>query len=390
MNAENSRMRLDAVQLLRGVAALLVVFVHAISSSVFELDAVPGFLASDADFRRLGASGVDMFFVISGFIMAHVLQNREPGAAGSGMGRIAAAWHFALLRLLRVVPYYWLMSVLFWAMRSLAGHDYALAQFLSGFAVFPVMPGANYEPPLLLVGWTLGFELAFYTVVAAALIAVPARAARLRFTLEVTVLLAVLGWSLAPDYDALAVWFNPIWLEFAFGILAYMLWQRLGRPLASGWALALLLLGIAGLGATAMGAHHFDESPTGLFNKAEGISRTLWWGLPSVAILLGLLWLSQGRWSDYLRGNWGWRAMQQLGDASYSLYLTHLLVIGLIEDSGLVHGASGDLVIMAVVAACIITALAAHRWIEVPLLAWCRNRVGRGQGGAKPARLVQA
>jgi peptidoglycan/LPS O-acetylase OafA/YrhL len=152
--------KLDGVQTLRGVAAVVVALFHF---SVLERAFYgPDFLLTG--FSGYGRAGVDLFFVISGFIMVLV-----PGQTRSGA---QSAWEFLVKRAVRIYPPYWVVTLAVIAIWWLSGGF--LMAFLIGknpnwIASLTLWPQDRY--PILLVGWTLIHEMYFYLVFAALLFA---------------------------------------------------------------------------------------------------------------------------------------------------------------------------------------------------------------------------
>src|SRR5260370_18583400 len=140
---------LVSIQALRVIAALVVCWAHAIN-------AVPAEVA--AEFPTLyGPFGVDLFFVISGFVMVY---------SSEGLfGKAGAPIKFFARRLARIVPPYWAATaILVWFVVP-----YASTKAVLGSLFFA--PHVPSESPLLFVGWTLIFEMFFYAVFAIALLA---------------------------------------------------------------------------------------------------------------------------------------------------------------------------------------------------------------------------
>lgn len=354
---------------MRAIAAVLVVLVHAINSNDFRTDLPRSWLGSPAAgyFNNLGACGVDMFFVVSGFVMAHAL--------GAPSAKSARA--FAVNRLLRIVPYYWVATILFFVSMSLTGRHFDFEQGVTSLTIFPLYNPSEFAPPILFVGWTLAFELAFYGVVALSIHVEPNHVRRRRLVCEAVCFIGLASWCLGtPQIDLFALLFNPIWLEFALGLCAYALWRR--QPEASvSVALLTLAAGFAGFSVSVIHGFPFHDVHWGILNEGAGIKRVVWWALPSTALLFGLLWLSAGaRW---LTASPGWRLTRRIGDASYSLYLLHLGVIFLYEDIAPTNVLDPDLVIFAMLVVNVCLALAAYRWVEKPLLDWSRAKFDRIQ-----------
>ena len=152
-------MTYNSIQLLRGGAALIVVFHHFMQIFYgFERTNIIGDFLSD-----FGGMGVDVFFVVSGFIMTHIVINKEKTASS-----------FILNRLVRVVPNYWFYSVVIVVLGliiSIHSSDVTLTSFIQSLLF---IPNENPSPllgvfPTLTVGWTLNYEMLFYVIVSVAL-----------------------------------------------------------------------------------------------------------------------------------------------------------------------------------------------------------------------------
>lgn len=329
--------RLIEIQLLRGVAALAVVTHHAVSHAGLSFG--------------VGAAGVDIFFVISGFIMWMV-----------GTDRPTSPLRFAWARLARVAPLYWLVTIGVAALALLLPaampnlHPTPRTLLLSLFFI----PHHNAEGaifPLLVPGWTLNFEMVFYLLFAASL-ALP-RQARLGMLLATLGLLATAGLALQPDHPVAVTYTSPLLLEFAAGIGLAVLWRQGRLPgRAGGWSMMALGLGVFAI-----------LELNGLY--AEDL-RVLLWGLPAWLLVAGAL-------SAGVVGRHGPAAL--LGDASYSIYLMHPLLVGL------TWRLLGWLPVPAYLAVTLLLSigagLACFRFIERPI----SQRLQRRQGASlHPAR----
>ncbi|MBV8536835.1 MAG: acyltransferase, partial [Alphaproteobacteria bacterium] len=150
-----------SIQILRGIAALLVVVCHAGVMAGDRFGAVGQHLL-----LRAGAAGVDIFFPISGFVMVISSINLA--------GRPDGWWVFLERRIVRVVPLYWLATtlklVMIVAVPSIALHAAVTTTHVLGSYFFVFVPNPNGgSMPLVPVGWTLNYEMFFYAVFAAAL-----------------------------------------------------------------------------------------------------------------------------------------------------------------------------------------------------------------------------
>jgi peptidoglycan/LPS O-acetylase OafA/YrhL len=243
------------------------------------------------------ASGVDLFFVISGFVMVY---SSERLFAAPG-----AAWEFLARRIARIVPLYWLATAAAVVILQPAV-DWRNA--LKSLLFIPYMDASGLHP-LYGVGWTLNYEMFFYALFALSLfwrrdLAVPALAA-------VLFGLAVAGRILHPTYVPLLVWSDPIILEFVFGMLI-ALGLRHGVRLPS--TLCLWMLAVA---AAALWLSTQQMPPSG--------ARVVYWGVPAAMIVAATVLGERAEDCGPLAS-----FATLLGDGSYSIYLVHSLVAGLI------------------------------------------------------------
>jgi exopolysaccharide production protein ExoZ len=208
----NSFSTLTGLQLMRALACLAVVVYHA--AEMWRTRLSPG----GTVVWPLGAAGVDVFFVISGFVMVLSASRR-------------ANWRaFLRARLRRIVPLYWLCSLAKMGGLFAAGDTarLGLSYCLRSLLFLPVHDAAGLLKPVLPVGWTLSFEMLFYGLCAVALGAGMAPA--------VFVPPVLLALSLVPHGgSALGELASPIVLEFVYGMALAVLW----RPALLVWCLCL-------------------------------------------------------------------------------------------------------------------------------------------------------
>ncbi|WP_321884386.1 acyltransferase family protein [Paraburkholderia bannensis] len=291
--------KLDSIQVLRGVAALLVIFCHGAGEILANhASAAPGVWQF---INAKGLFGVDIFFVVSGFVMMHIIADKPTGAA--------AAKRFVGDRMLRIMPLYWtttLLSVCVGLVLPALKHKNAYSAVYvvrSLFFIPSTNPSTGAPEPVLGLGWTLNYEMFFYVVIGLLLLLGVRRVFMAVLALFVT--LVVLGQLLAPENIVLRSWTHSIILEFGYGAL-------LAHALRKGWCvggkarLALLAAGIAGWLVAAP-------------SNADFVLRGIVWGLPAMAIFAAL---ALGRAAPTYP-----RLLTLIGDASYSLYLTHLFVM---------------------------------------------------------------
>jgi exopolysaccharide production protein ExoZ len=247
--------KLRSIQVLRGLAACAVVFLHATGSGL------------------RGAAGVDLFFVISGFIMATIPKGQS----------------FLLDRFWRIFPLWWI-ALLPWLFTARTA-----STLIGSFTLLPV------AMPALIVGWTLSFELLFYLAVAWSL-----RVGTWPLIGGFIVMAGAAAVTHAAPFNFLG---NPMILEFLFGVVIAKLprERRLSLPLL---VFALVCFTFAPT---------WVYSPELAMRAPASAWRVLYWGVPSAMIVYAFLSI------EHLFAGRVWAFPVLLGDASYSIYLFHLL-----------------------------------------------------------------
>ncbi len=337
--AGGRRKNYHCVQALRAVAASLVVVHHSITMWMHGIMHQPG-----TPRWPNGAAGVDIFFVISGFVMAISL----PGLAGKRNKASIFLWR----RSTRIVPLYWAAITLTIVEIELgpgSGVTRALTpwRIAASYLFIPSRDGTGQMFPIMAVGWTLNYEALFYLLFAAAL---ALKVSPLAFLTPCLTALALLGMERTagwPDITSLA---SPIVIEFLFGMILAHFAARRKLP-GNACGLALLIGGFLVLML-------MPQLPWNL-----GI---LPWGLPAAAMVTGAVAIEDA---------WGGRLPQWLleaGDASYALYLSHTfvlpyLIIG-IASLGVTGAASLAASILLGLAISFPAALLIHRYLEKPLI----------------------
>jgi len=267
--------RFRSIDMLRGLAASAVALAHV------------------NDRFRLGAIGVDIFFVISGFVMVHASRGKSPR-------------EFLLDRFWRIYPTYWAVAVP-WILLGLGIGAISILSAAASLMLWPQWFGV-YS---LFIGvtWTLMFELAFYLSVAATM--------SLRSCVLPLILFgaAVLARPFV-DNSTIAFLGHPIAVEFLLGILIA------SAPQHERSGLNLLMVGVLWLALVPNPWLHdiFIDADTG-----NALYRLLLWGVPSAFIVYGMV--SQERRLD---GQWT-QPLLLLGAASYSIYLIHGIVVALVD-----------------------------------------------------------
>ena len=283
------------LQYIRAIAALLVVYYHAI----LQLQKVlPGSSLTSAD---IGDSGVDLFFVLSGFVMS-VTTSARP----------VSTFEFYWKRIRRIAPLYWSATVAaalaaLLVPTLLRSTVFDPAHVLASFLFIPwVNPAPGLESmiaPIVVPGWTLNYEMYFYFVFGIMLL-LP-QGMRLIGLTGVFAIVAI-SCSLLPFENAATLFYgNSVVFEFLAGAAIghqYMTAERLtigrGLPLLAAGTFLLL-------------ANNYLD---------PAINRFFALGIPATVIVYAVTAVD---FSGVRPVVW----LRKLGDASYSIYITHGFVL---------------------------------------------------------------
>lgn len=372
----NQSKNLDWIQLLRGAAALLVVMTHA----RYALQGSPSYPLAD---RLLGHGGlgVDLFFIISGFIMCY-------STAGSGGGAADMA-RFLIKRVARVWPVYAVVTVLsVFVFYNGTAYFHSAANRLTFWHTLGMLPAnpraAPYFSLTLPVAWTLAFEMYFYLLFAASLLFRRWRWLVLGAWVLLTVIVlpqarGAVGLDVARDLGYrlgyMAIVSNPYVLEFvagaAIGWLYLRDWVRV-RSTVVAWQ----LLGLSAMFAVwaIYGGVAAKPGPAG-------------YGWP---IALMVLCMAVASKTVHIRVP---ALFMWLGSISYSLYLTHLLSQSLFGDTlaklGIAPLAQSWPSLFMSTALTLPLAALSHHYLEQGLSTRCRDWLLK-LVPAKPAKSVNA
>lgn len=352
--------------MLRAVAALLVVYTHSVSQmGIFAL----GWQQRTPARISLGTFGVDLFFVISGFII-YLSAGRLSGSTAS----FSFLWH----RFRRINPAYYaavLLTVLTW-IPSLIRHRRPPITGWQALSWTILLPFPGDPPRALFQAWSLYFEWLFYLVF---FLLILIRSQRKALMLCCVLCgLSLTGWLLRNDLNGLAVFYtDPLMLEFLLGIIigaAYRRWTPCRTT-----ACCLLLPGIA-LGLFFICSGYFDFLATLNPSPSLRYLHAICWGGAAALIVAGCVFLEKTngfvshptfvrRLTFVPRLA---RILLLLGDASYSIYLFHMIVFGWIAAFYLRVGffLDADIAIPLHAAIAVAGSLLFYFWVEKPLLKW--------------------
>ncbi|MCM7067929.1 acyltransferase family protein [Enterobacter hormaechei] len=294
------------LQYLRGLAALLVVLLHA-KVAVNHFVPSSKLLLPDQGFIEFGKFGVDIFFVISGMVMYMTI--------GKSLGSDRGIGNFIIKRLIRVVPAFWMALALYGTAMLFVGKmpDDAFRKYLTS-ALFMFYPNAEGKPETVYgISWTLNFEVYFYMSLAL-MCCIFGRYGRIATGLLFTVYAYTFyNWG-SLNFLQRSV-FSPIYLEFILGMLCGYAHQN------SIFKNSLISLGMFLSGAVLISA-------TNIWGVGDGgIGRVIYAGIPSMLCVLGMTNLSLP--NEKLIH----KVLMSFGDASYSVYLIHSIAFVMLSVS---------------------------------------------------------
>lgn len=318
-------MKIWSLQALRFWAALSVVAYHAYGR-VYQTDGQLGVFGREA--ALFGRGGVDVFFVLSGVIIALTSKGLTAG-------------EFVAKRARRILPLYFLFTALYLAAQLTAGGT-GWREVVTSLTLWPALD--RVVIPVVPVAWTLCFEALFYASAA------------------VVIWRPKLIWAVLGAYAAalairsgpvLQYLGNPLGLEFLMGVGL----SRLPRWRGAVW---LIPVGLAVAWFLAPSAAPPESDVAELLNGANAWPRVLFLGVPAAAVVWGAMQIETRK-----------GLLTELGDASYALYLAHLPVVALIGlDLARYTVLPPDIIVAVAAAASVLLSWRIHLLFEKPMLAW--------------------
>ena len=291
---------LQLIQVFRGIAALLVVFYHATKNGNEILTQNLLF-----NFFSFGGSGVDIFFVLSGFIITYTSQ--------TNLGHHNKLIPFIKKRFIRIFPTYWIIITGFLLAQLLFPAFYKthfLFSTSSGLYTFFLLPEHLMVNG---VSWTLSYELFFYFLFSLAFL-FPNK--KISFVMGLLYCLIIISVAVGGyQFNERNVWQNfilfPMNIEFFMGVSSAILVSRLspksGVLLITAGGLLFLLMGVL--------------SNNNILLFSNTYNRVVLFGIPAFLLITGAVVYELHKKINI------YNIFLLLGDASYSLYLLHLPLI---------------------------------------------------------------
>ncbi|MDR2583302.1 MAG: acyltransferase [Fibromonadaceae bacterium] len=329
---------LTSIQLLRAVAALSVVYAHC----TYECYNLPNF----------GHFGVDIFFIISGFIIAYMVSKNTE--------------YFFIKRIIRIVPLYFLVTIVITlaAIDSLnfISRTISVSDFIRSIFFVPSESG-NSGSPIISQGWTLNYEIFFYVIVTFCIIF-----AKKYITIICSLILALiiigLNW-LNPENYIMAYYKETMSLEFIYGIGLYHFYKYVNTSKIQFNKTAKIII-LPALAIISYGAL--------IFNNFASHSEYLFRGIPALILVASILFLEEN-----IKNTKIIQFGVKLGEASYTMYLIHFLIINFLGKNFNKIIDINDILVIELIKiiitfiVIIFFSIIIHRFIDNPIQNYFRN-----------------
>ena len=330
-----------SIQYLRALAAIMVVIAHSNHKAmIYNVDLL--------NFVKIGGGGVDLFFIISGFIMCLTVdRNRQSFTS------------FMKSRVIRIAPLYWILTCVALTVYLINPNlvNSSSTHSTSIFSSFTLIPQGH--PYLINNAWTLSYEFFFYLIFASFLFS---KDKQKLFTSIALIILVIVGLIFPPAHpkwvlNPATFITNPVLIEFVLGIVAYKIItnKMISLKIAAITTIVALILLIA---------HNFDCSllPTSL-------GRVITYGIPMFLLFVGFVSLESKMPKINL--------LYQLGMSSYALYLVHPFIITgitlVMRKIGLIN--IGPLYVTALIVGSAIAGFLCYKFIEMPIDRFLKTKI---------------
>lgn len=318
---------IKSIQYLRGIAALMILLHHVYRTILMNKGFLPDWLGNTVAYNF--AVGVDIFFVISGFVIYLAVIERPKTVK-----------QFAIDRLSRIAPAYWFYTIIFAVVITLFPwtHPSSIFEtwhFIKSMLFIPSLNPTNMKFfPTLVVGWTLNHEMMFYVLFSAALLF-----GTNKLHLFIVAFIS-LFYVISNNFDFLSFYAIAGVFEFALGVVIARLYavNKDAFCVSKSVSALVLILSFYIL----------------LFIEGNGfITRVI----PSALILYSVVCIDK-----YLPKI---EFFEKLGDSSYSLYLSHKIFICL----GLVicryYGIKSEMIAIPVIIFSILLSFITYKYVEI-------------------------
>ncbi len=331
--------KIESLQVLRAFAAIFVVINHLWGDHKTQITQSLGL-------NIIGSFGVDAFFILSGFIMCYKTHDDSTFGLSRGIG-------FLIRRIERIYPVFLIILFPFIILYLRENHPASFYEVIGNIFLLPSFTSNTGYHMLVGPAWSLVYEMFFYLIYAAMMLVVKNKTQLVIGSASLLMLMVVIVDSLGlrgPELEMSNFSYmvgDPLMLNFAMGCLYALLFtkiQHIKIPIffASLLAVALFILG--------------------MYLAKHGFIRLVAFGLPAMAIVITFSLMTS---SD----SWIYRLLVYMGNASYSIYITHFLTLTaatiLLAHKKINHDLFGMVFsVIAVVVACVFYSLIEKRIIR--------------------------
>ncbi|GHV74495.1 exopolysaccharide production protein ExoZ [Spirochaetia bacterium] len=295
--------QLNSIQLLRAIAALGVVYTHCVSEGGLNI-------------KNTGGWGVDIFFIISGFIMAYIVLGNTD--------------HFFVKRLFRIVPLYFIATflVIFVAIifpQLVHSTVLTFSKAIKSLFFIPYEDKLKLNYPILGQGWTLRFEMVFYIAMALSIVIMKNKKYISIVCSSILVLFIVILNIFNPNIFILSYYHTQgVFLEFIYGLALYYIYYYLDAKINKiikykiVFSIFFAIISIMSIMylilSDVIWIRFFDN-------------RSIYYGIPAFILVLSFLLLEK----QINKKNTIIKFGLLLGEASYAMYLFHYHIIAFIS-----------------------------------------------------------
>jgi peptidoglycan/LPS O-acetylase OafA/YrhL len=307
-NENTQRQTFVTIQILRGIAALGVVYTHCATEGGFN------------GLKNTGAWGVDIFFIVSGFIIAYIVSRNTE--------------NFMIKRIFRVVPLYFIatFSIVFVAVifpDLIHGTKISMEKIIKSILFIPYKDELKQNLPILGPGWTLNFEMFFYLIMAFCVFLVKNKKYLPMFCSAVLIVLLFVFNVVKLDFfifEYYRSYNGGLFPEFIYGLLLYLIYSHIKSrtSIISSPNILLLIRIICIVVIIGSLVYLITSDVMGVYFSEN---RNLQKGIPALLLVIAALLLEE---NVNVKGVIA-KIFVLLGDASYAMYLFHYHIIAFLS-----------------------------------------------------------
>jgi len=349
-----ARERLYSIQYLRGFAAIVIAWFHGIILQTS--------IGTESFQQKLnsivGTSSVDLFFVISGFIMCYV-SSQDTG--------VKDFVKFMKKKFIRINTVYYAASLLMLFCYVLLGrYEFNVFTIIKTLFILPIFDSGNeFTYPVIYVAWTLSYEWFFYILYSVFIILSIVKRREI-YLIGLLFILFIMGFFFPMGEIHYTFVTNPMFLEFGMGMMIAVIYRNIKKV----HILVPVLIGAIGI---AILGYLFYDGCANIFGEAYLINmgvytwhRVIAYGIPASLLLISFLFLEKKTSFRFPESN----KLTLVGDASYSIFLTHPILYFLLFNTlkSQLSMINGDLLIILLVILSTVFGIFFHKVIENRLI----------------------